>query len=121
MNRSRLYHQNIAIKLMSSKFNYLQGEDSPPFKRLILKTLVRTRDPEVGSSVIAFLFNRPTAFAKAKAIRRHGEEYLLAHFILTSQKKKIATDLDLLAQIILPFQIENKIALVKLATHKEFS
>jgi hypothetical protein len=110
MTRSYYYQNQIAIKLLSSKFVYTQVPSPGLAKKLILSGTVSTKNPEVGSVTIHLLFGRRPSFRRT--FRRRENEYKLINLILTSHKGKIASDLDRLANSILPFQLENEIAII---------
>ena len=56
-----------------------------------------------------------------RQLRRHDREYRLIHLTLTAHKKKILTDLDLLAYTILPFQLANQMAHIRSISGEETS
>jgi len=110
MTRSYYYQNQIATKLLSSKFAYTQVPNPGLAKKLILSGTVSTKNPEVGSATIHLLFGRRPSFRRT--FRRRENEYKLINLILTSHKGEIASDLDRLANSILPFQLENEIAII---------
>jgi hypothetical protein len=110
MTRSYYYQNQIATKLLSSKFVYSQVPNSGLAKKLILCSTVSTKNPEVGSATIHLLFGRRPSFRRT--FRRRENEYKLINLILTSHKGETARDLDRLATSILPFQLENETAVI---------
>jgi hypothetical protein len=119
MNRSQSNQNQIATKLLSSKFLYSKVENLRPVKKLTIQTTIKTKNPEVGSATINILFGRRPSFTRA--LRRHDREYRLIHLTLTAHKKKILTDLDLLAYTILPFQLANQMAHIRSISGEETS
>ena len=108
MNRAQRYQTQIINKLLSSKFLYTSPSNTPfpTDQKLIIKGTSKAKNPEVSASTLNILFSQKPAFNRA--LRRHDKEYLLINLILTSNKNKVAKNLDHLAFLILPFQLENK-------------
>jgi hypothetical protein len=121
MNRAQHYQTQIINKLLSSKFLYTSPSNIPlpPNQKLIIKGTNKAKNPEVSASTLNILFSQKPAFDRA--LRRHDKEYLLIHLILTSNKKKVAENLDHLAFLILPFQLENKLLLITGRIEREIS
>jgi hypothetical protein len=109
MNRAQHYQTQIVNKLLSSKFLYTSSSNIPlpTNQKLIIKGTSKAKNPEVSASTLNILFRQKPAFERT--LRRHDKEYLLIHLILTSNKKKMIENLDHLAFLILPFQLENKL------------
>ena len=109
MNRAYHYQTQIINKLLSSKFLYASPSNIPfpTNQKLIIKGTSKAKNPEVSASTLNILFSQKPAFGQA--LRRHDKEYLLIHLILTSNKNKVGRNLDHLAFLIFPFQLENKV------------
>jgi hypothetical protein len=109
MNRAHHYQTQIINKLLSSKFLYASPYNIPfpTNHKLIIKGTSKAKNPEVSASTLNILFSRKPAFERT--LRRHDNEYLLIHLILTSNKNRVAENFDRLAFLILPFQLENKL------------
>lgn len=110
MTRSYYYQKQITTKLLSSKFVYDQVPNPELAQKLILSSTVSPKNPEVGSATIHLLFGRRPSFRRT--FRSRENEYKLINLLLTSNKGEIARDLDRLATSILPFQLENEIAVI---------
>jgi hypothetical protein len=117
MKRPQYYHNQIATKLLSSKFVYSQLPGLQVVKKLTIKSSVPHKNPEVGSVALNLLFGRRPAFWRT--FRRQEKEYRLIHLLLTSNKNSIPFDLDCLATAILPFQLENRLTWIKTTKPEE--
>ena len=109
MNRAQHYQTQIINKLLSSKFLYASPSNMPfpTNQKLIIKGTSKVKNPEVSASTLNILFSQKPTFDRA--LRRRDKEYLLINLILTSNKNEVAKNLDYLAFLILPFQLENKV------------
>jgi hypothetical protein len=119
MSRAHYYQNQIAAKLLCSKFVYPSVPNPQCVKKLIIKSNVKVKNPEVGSATLNILFGRRPTFAKA--LHRQEKEYRLVHLILTSNKNRITADLDLFSSALLPFQFENKFRSSKVRNERETS
>ena len=111
MNRAQANQNQIATKLLSSKFIYFHVENLRPVTELTIQTTTKARNPEVGAATMSILFGRRPSFTRV--LRRQDQEYRLIHLTLTSHKKQILPDLDHLSHTILPFQLANQTAHVR--------
>ena len=121
MNRAQHYQTQIINKLLSSKFLYASPSNIPfsANKKLIIKGTSKAKNPEVSASTLSILFSQKPAFDRA--LRRRDKEYLLIYLMLTSNKNKVIKNLDRLAFLILPFQLENKLLPVTGKSEREVS
>jgi len=113
MNRAACYQAQIVNKLLSSKF-LCPGLPGAPFastQKLIIKGAGKARNPEVSASTLTVSFGQRPTFDRA--LRRQEKEYLLIHLTLTANRGRVASNLDRLASLILPFQLENKMLTIK--------
>jgi hypothetical protein len=109
MNRAKHYQTQIINKLLSSKFLYSTPSNIPlpANQKLIVKGTSKAKNPEVSASTINILFSQKPAFDRT--LRRQEKEYFLVHLTLTSNRKQMADNLDHLASLIIPFQLENQL------------
>ena len=121
MNRAKHYQTQIINKLLSSKFLYSTPSNIPlpANQKLIIKGSSKAKNPEVSASTINILFSQKPAFDRT--LRRLEKEYLLVHLTLTSNRKQTADNLDHLASLIIPFQLENQLFPVKGKNEGEIS
>lgn len=104
MNRSHSHQNQVATKLLSSKFLYPQTPRLQLITHLITKGTIKMKNPQVGASTLTFLWGRKPSFTRTLLPREY--KYRLVHLLLTSNKRGIPHDLDWLAQGILPFQLD---------------
>jgi hypothetical protein len=119
MTRAHYYQTQIAIKLLSSKFIYPSILNQGCVKKLTIKSKAKTKNPEVGSANLTIICGRRPSFTKT--LQRQDKEYRLAHLLLTSNKKQVALNLDLIASALLPFQFENRFCFPKSRKENEIS
>src|ERR1700686_598006 len=119
MNRAQANQNQIATKLLSSKFIYFHVENLRPITELTIQTTTKARNPEVGAATMSILFDRRPSFTRV--LRRQDQEYRLIHLTLTAHKEQILTDLDLFSHTILPFQLANQMAYVRSISGEETS
>ena len=117
MNRYYANQNQIATKLLSSKFIYSRVENLQPVKQLTVQTTSKARNPEVGAATMSILFGRRPSFTRA--LRRQDQEYRLIHLTFTAHKDRVCKDLGLFAHAILPFQLVNQMAYVRSVSEEE--
>lgn len=107
MNRSQCYKKQVVNKLLSSKLLYPKTPNLQLVNKLITKGTIKIKNPEVGSATLHTILGRKPSFSRTWVPNEN--EYRLVHLHLTSNRTGINNDLDLLANSLLPFQLEKRV------------